>query len=48
MIGGMKRRDQVQQQQAQQAQAQQAQAAQLDTYKRALATCLNAKGYSVN
>ena len=48
MIGGMRRRDQMQQQQAQQEQAQQAQAAQFDTYKRALATCLGAKGYSVN
>jgi hypothetical protein len=48
MIGGMRRRDQMQQQEAQQAQAQQMQAAQGDTYKRALATCLGAKGYSVN
>jgi len=48
MMGGMRRRDQMQQQQAQQAQAQQMQAAQADTYKRALATCLGAKGYSVN
>jgi hypothetical protein len=48
MIGGMRRRDQMQQQQAQQAQAQETHAAQMDTYKRALATCLNAKGYSVN
>jgi hypothetical protein len=48
MIGGMRRRDQMQQQQAQQAQAQEAQAAQMDTFKRALATCLSAKGYSVN
>jgi Glycine-zipper domain len=48
MIGGMRRRDQMQQQQAQQAQAQDAQAAQMDTFKRALATCLSAKGYSVN
>jgi len=48
MMGGMRRRDQMQQQQAQQAQAQQMQAAHADTYKRALATCLGAKGYSVN
>ncbi|HYS17122.1 MAG TPA: glycine zipper family protein [Candidatus Binatia bacterium] len=48
MIGGMRRRDQMQQQQAQQAQAQQAQSAQVDTYKRALSTCLGAKGYTVN
>lgn len=48
MIGGMRRRDQMEQQQAQQAQAQQVHSAQLDTYKRALATCLGAKGYSVN
>ena len=48
MIGGMRRRDQMQQQQAQQAQAQQMQAAQSETTKRALATCLGAKGYSVN
>jgi len=48
MIGGMKRRDQMQQAQAQQAQAQQSQAAHADTVKRALATCLGAKGYSVN
>jgi len=46
MIGGMRRRDQMQQQQAQQAQAQQAQSAQVDTYKRALSTCLGAKGYT--
>ena len=48
MMGGMRRRDQMQQAQAQQAQAQQAQAAHADTTKRALATCLGAKGYSVN
>lgn len=48
MIGGMRRRDQMEQQQAQQAQAQQMHAAQLDTHKRAMATCLGAKGYSVN
>jgi Glycine-zipper domain len=48
MMGGMRRHDQMEQQQAQQAQAQQMQAAQADTYKRALATCLGAKGYSVN
>ena len=42
------RRDQMQQAQAQQAQAQQTQAAYADTTKRALATCLGAKGYSVN
>ena len=48
MMGGMRRRDQMQQAQAQQAQAQQSQAAHADTVKRALATCLGAKGYSVN
>jgi len=48
LIGGMRRRDQMQQQQAQQAQAQQMQATQFDTYRRALATCLGARGYSVN
>jgi hypothetical protein len=48
MMGGMRRHDQMQQAQAQQAQAQQMQAAQADTTKRALATCLGAKGYSVN
>jgi len=48
MIGGIRRRDQVQQQEAAQAQNQQMQAAQADTYKRAMATCLGAKGYSVN
>jgi OmpA family protein len=48
MVGGMRRRDQMEQQQAQQAQAQQAQAVQIDTYKRALSSCLSAKGYSVN
>jgi len=48
MIGGMRRRDQMEQQQAQQAQYQQQQAAQADTYRRALTSCLNAKGYSVN
>jgi hypothetical protein len=48
MMGGIRRHDQMEQQQAQQAQAQQMQAAQTDTYKRAMATCLGAKGYSVN
>jgi OmpA family protein len=48
MVGGMRRRDQMRQQEAVAAQNQQAQAAQSDTYKRALATCLGAKGYSVN
>jgi len=48
MIGGMRRRDQMQQQEAQQQQAQQSQAMQMDTFKRAQATCLSAKGYTVN
>ena len=48
MIGGMRRRDQMRQQEAAQAQNQQAQAAQGETYKRALSSCLAAKGYSVN
>ena len=48
MIGGLRRRDQMQQQQAQQQQVQQAQAMQMDTFRRAQATCLGAKGYTVN
>jgi hypothetical protein len=48
MVGGMRRRDQMRQQEAVAAQNQQAQAAHSETYKRALATCLGAKGYSVN
>jgi len=48
MMGGMRRRDQKQQQQAQQQQAQQAQAMQMNTFQRAQATCLGAKGYTVN
>jgi hypothetical protein len=48
MMGGMRRRDQMQQQQAVQAQNQQMQAAHSENYKRALASCLGAKGYSVN
>ena len=48
MVGGIRRRDQMQQQEAAQAQNQQMQAAQADTYKRAMATCLGTKGYSVN
>ena len=44
----MRRRDQVRQQEAQQAQAQQIQATQMDTFNRAQATCLQARGYSVN
>ncbi|HEY4910711.1 MAG TPA: glycine zipper domain-containing protein [Methylomirabilota bacterium] len=48
MVGGMRRRDQVRQQEAQQAQAQQMQASQMDTFNRAQATCLQARGYSVN
>ena len=48
LVGGMRRRDQMQQQQAQQAQAQQAQAAQMDTFNRAQATCLAGRGYTVN
>jgi len=48
MIGGIRRRDQMQQQEAQQQQAQQAQAMQMDTFRRAQATCLGAKGYTVN
>ena len=39
---------QMRQQEAVQAQNEQAQAAQSENYKRALATCLGAKGYSVN
>ena len=38
LIGGMRRRDQMQQQQAMQ----------MDTFGRAQATCLGAKGYTVN
>ena len=48
MIGGIRRRDQMQQAEAQQQQYQQAQAQQMDTFKRAVATCLGAKGYTVN
>ncbi len=48
MLGGMRRRDQVRQQETQQAQAQQMQASQMDTFNRAQATCLQARGYSVN
>ena len=48
MMGGMRRRDQMQQQEAVQAQNQQVQAAYSENYKRALASCLGAKGYSVN
>jgi len=48
LIGGMRRRDQMQQQQAQQQQMQQQQAMQMDTFGRAQATCLGAKGYTVN
>ena len=48
LIGGMRRRDQMQQQQAQQQQVQQQQAMQMDTFGRAQATCLGAKGYTVN
>ena len=48
MMGGMRRRDQMQQQAAVQAQNQQVQAAYSENYKRALASCLGAKGYSVN
>src|SRR6267142_206527 len=42
--GGMRRRDQMQQQEAAQAQNQQVQAAQSENYKRALGSCLGAKG----
>jgi len=48
MIGGMRRRDQMAQQQAQQQQMQQQQAMQMDTFGRAQAACLGAKGYTVN
>jgi len=48
MIGGMRRRDQVRQQEAEQAQYQQAQAQNMSTFNRAQATCLQARGYSVN
>jgi hypothetical protein len=44
----MRRRDQMQQQQAQQQQTQQMQGQQMDTFARAQATCLQARGYSVN
>jgi hypothetical protein len=46
MIGGMRRRDQMRQQDAQQ--AQQMQALRMDTFSRAQATCLQARGYPVN
>jgi hypothetical protein len=48
MVGGMRRRDQMRQQEAVAAQNQQAQAAHSENYKRALASCLGAKGYQVN
>jgi hypothetical protein len=48
MIGGMRRRDQMRQQEAEQAQYQQAQAQNMSTFNRAQATCLQARGYSVN
>jgi OmpA family protein len=48
LVGGMRRRDQARQQEAVAAQNQQAQAAQSENYKRALASCLGAKGYQVN
>ncbi len=48
MVGGMRRRDQMRQQEAVAAQNQQMQAAHSENYKKALATCLGAKGYSVN
>ncbi len=48
MVGGMRRRDQMHQQEAVMAQNQQAQAAYSDNYKRALASCMGAKGYTVN
>jgi hypothetical protein len=48
MVGGMRRRDQMRQQEAVAAQNQQAQAHQSENYKRALASCLGAKGYQVN
>jgi hypothetical protein len=48
MVGGMRRRDQMRQQEAVAAQNQQAQAVQSENYKRALASCLGAKGYQVN
>jgi hypothetical protein len=48
MIGGMRRRDQQRQQDAQQQQAQQMQSQQMDTFNRAMATCLQGRGYTVN
>jgi hypothetical protein len=48
MIGGMRRRDQVRQEEVQQAHTRQMQASQMDTFNRAQATCLQARGYSVN
>src|SRR5215472_1420480 len=48
LLGGMRRRDQMRQQEAEQAQYQQAQAQNMSTFNRAQATCLQARGYSVN
>ena len=48
MIGGVRRRDQMRQQEAEQQQYQQAQAQNMSTFSRAQATCLQARGYSVN
>jgi len=46
--GTLRRRDQKKQQAAAQQQAAQAQASQADAYKRAIATCLQGRGYTVN
>jgi hypothetical protein len=48
MLGGMRRADQQRQQAAAQAQQNSATSAQRDSYNRALRTCLQGRGYTVN
>ena len=48
LIGGFRRRDQERQQQASQQQYQQQQAAGRDSYNRAVAACMQGRGYSVS
>jgi hypothetical protein len=48
MLGGMRRADQQRQQAAAQAQYNSATSAQRDSYNRALRTCLQGRGYTVN
>jgi len=48
MAGGFRRRDERRQQAAAQQQAAQAQSAQVGSYQRAIAACLQGRGYNVN